>query len=92
MLDESGMHQDESDHAGCVADDDIDSFVIVLLIVHGVTVLPGVVTLVLQEHDLVRVVGKDQYIVPQTLQGIPIPLDQPSWTEVVLVVVKACKD
>lgn len=87
VLDEARLQEDEGDHVGGVADDDVHSLVIVLLVVHGVAVLPGVVTLVLEQHDLVRVVGKDQDAVPQTLQGITIPLDQTFGTEVVLVVV-----
>lgn len=64
VLDESGLQEDEGDHVGGVADEDIDALVIVLLVVHGVAVLSGVVTLVLEEHDLVGVVGKDQDVVP----------------------------
>ena len=88
MLKEFRVDKDESNHIGSIADNDVVVLPVIFLIVKGIAILSLIIFLVLDQHNLMRLVGKDQNIVAHDLQRCFVPFDEAFRFDVILVVVK----
>lgn len=73
MFDESGIYENQCDHIWSIANDYIDIFPVVFLIVKAISVLFLVVSLVFDKHDFMCMIRKGDDVVAHHLESFFVP-------------------
>ena len=73
MFDESGIYENQCDHIWSIANDNIDIFPVVFLIVKAISVLFLVMSLVFDKHDFVCTIRKRDDVVAHHLESFFVP-------------------